>query len=1418
MNGSRLRTSIALASIWSSLFVLDAATAQTLDGEPAGERGGELPSFVHEVWTAEDGLPVNSINGLVQSRDGYVWAATFDGLVRFDGVRFTVFNTGNSSGLPSNRIVDIHEAPDGVLWLRSEQGYVVRLAGGRFTTIALDEEAPGNTGNRVYIDPQGRVWVGTAYGFGEIRGDRFEAVARETIADPVEALYRSVAGTLWIGAGRHVYAYADGVVRQITDPEAPLRWSIRALYEDPFGSLWIGTVGGAYRYRDGRIEDLGVPYSGVREFLTHSSGGPTWLTSGSGAYLVQNDRLTRVSEGYIGPVRQRLIQEDEEGRVWLAAGGELIVDGREVFRLTEPTPQGDERDVGIIALLRDHEGSIWLGTAANGLHRLKPSLFSVFSEPEGLSGRNVYGVVEDPSGDVWLGVWGSGVSRLRNGRATNFRSIQVGYSSLVLGLAADREGHLWLGGGAAVWRCDLPDLTDCEREITSGGTEVRAIFQDASGDIWAGTGGGLFRRHEGEWSLVTEVSTGADATVRIIIEAADGALWMGTSGSGVLRLEGAEVEAFTEEDGLPGNVIRALYQDASGWVWVGTEGRGLARIDAVTGDIVSFRAQDGLFDEGIHMIIEDDFGRLWMSTNRGIFWVSRDELLAFADGEVDSIRSTAYSERHGMRNREANGGFQQAGMKTADGRLWFPTQDGVVIVDPADLSRNAVPPSVVIERLVTSERSLDVGADTIELGASERDLQIDYTGLSFMAPENMRFRYMLEGYDPGWVDAGNRRIAFYTRVPPGDYTFRVIASNDDAVWNEQGAAVGVVIAPFFYESTPFRAGVALLALMAAVAGYRLRVRSLHARGRELEEVIAARTEELSQRENTLESQNAQLEAQAERLEELDRAKSRFFANVSHEFRTPLTLTIGPLEDLQAGLRGPIGDQASTEIDLALRNSRRLLRLVNQILDVAKLEARELRPRIREDDAAELARTLGDSFMPLAERKKIDFHVEVPDRTVCLFIDADLIEKSLANLLSNAFKFTPEGGAVRFTLEEIESDGVGPGRVELAVRDTGPGIESEALEDIFKRFYQVESTTEHGQPGTGIGLSLAKELVELHGGSIQVESTPGFGSTFTVLMRCGSAHLDPDWFQADGVERRPPAAAAVPPELTSEAPVGDIAERRAAVKQVDAPKSLDPEGDQTTILVVEDNDEVRAFVTRHLESRYRVLQATSGRDGLEAAAAELPDLIVSDVMMPGGMDGFALCAALKADPALDFIPVILLTARASDEAKLRGLQGGADDYVTKPFDFDLLEARIDNLVGSRRRLRERLRKETLLRPAAPEAQSADERFLAEVGAVVEAHLDDEDFDVDRLAEELGYSRSTLYRKLEGLTDESPAEIVHNARLDRAAQLIDGRAGNISEIAYAVGYKSVSHFSRRFRQRFGAPPSLWRGPSDDEAAAR
>jgi signal transduction histidine kinase/ligand-binding sensor domain-containing protein/DNA-binding response OmpR family regulator len=1374
----RSRWSLPFQSLVALAALSLAPNARAQAPQPAAQRAESPRPWVHESWTTKDGLPVNSVNAIVQDRAGYIWVATFDGLVRFDGLKFTVFNTANSENLPSNRIVGLKVGGDGSLWMSTEESHIVRFRDGHFTNLQFENGKPGAGLPRLVVDTTGGVWVGTPEGLWTVNDDRLVRVARGSLDASVTAIVRRRDGSVWVGterAGLFRVATDGAVTKVATNPTIESTY-ISELVEDPSGALWIGTIDGLWSLGDRlvRIKSR-VPMQKIGGFAYASATGELYVTSPAGAFRINGDSATLIRPG----------SSDEGMRVWTDGEAVWTIGFQQMYRNGRRVLTLPEHRIGT-AYLFDREGSLWLGTDSDGLHRLKQALFTTYSVDEGLSSSNVYATYVDHAGDVWIGTWGKGASRLdpAAGRAVRVAGKQA---MAVNSFYEDARGTIWVGtsnSDGGILRCLRPALL-CEPAAPHelGNRPVFALYGNGGNDFWAGTTGLVLHYDGTHWTTFPTAFNNREAAVRAFAKTRDGSLWMGTNGVGLLRYRDGKFTQITRANGLPSESIRSLYEDADGSLWIGTEGRGLARLDPrawadstskslAARRIVRIGTKDGLFDEVIHQILEDDNGRLWMNTNRGVFWVSRRELVAFADGKVSQVHSTAYTERDGLRNREGNGGVQPAGAKGRDGRLWFPTQDGVAVVDPRDVRRDVVAPRLVVEQVVAGGGAVRPQRDSIALQPNQRSLQVEYTALTFLEPTNVRFRYRLDPYDTAWVDVGNRRTAFYTKVPPGRYTFVVEASDAAGGWYEPGTRLAVRVLPQITETSAFRWGLLGAAGFLLFFGIRIRDARLRSRALHLEVVVAERTAALRDREHQLADRNAKLQS-------LDQAKTRFFSNVSHELRTPLTLTIGPLEDLRS--RSSNDAQAERWLDMALRNSRRLLRLVNQLLDVAKLEAGAMHLTPRSLDLAKFTRGLVGAFAAVAERKGVRLATTAPESLRGLF-DADAIEKILTNLLSNAIKFTPNGGVVDVAVSNVGAS------VKIVVKDTGPGIPGEHLDRVFERFYQVDESPSRSQPGTGIGLSLVRELVELHGGTITVESTSA-GTAFTTVIPFAASNGDTPVTDIPDV---PSLATAVTEEQSISGGEADDGERENV----------------PTMLVVDDSADLRGYVRDHFAAKFHVLEAADGVAGIELAREHLPDIVLSDVMMPRA-DGFELVRSLRQSSETEFLSIVLLTAQADDQRRLEGLEHGADDYIVKPFEMRELELRIRNLIESRRRLRERFSIGRATPPvAASNLSRADQEYVRRVRDAIQDHLADPEFGVSALASALAQDRSRLFRRVKELFDQSPSDLMRRMRIDAAEPLLAESSATVSEVAYAVGFNSVSYFCRCFQDVYGHTPAAYR----------
>jgi signal transduction histidine kinase/DNA-binding response OmpR family regulator len=654
--------------------------------------------------------------------------------------------------------------------------------------------------------------------------------------------------------------------------------------------------------------------------------------------------------------------------------------------------------------------------------------------------------------------------------------------------------------------------------------------------------------------------------------------------------------------------------------------------------------------------------------------------------------------------------------------------------------------------------------EEIVFKSSQNVFAIDYVALDFQQLKNNQYAYIMEGFDKDWNYVGKQRTASYTNLNPGTYTFKVKATNNDGVWNEKPAEIQVVVLPPWYR-TWWAFFLYAMMLVAAL-------------------VFLRRVIEMRER---FKSDLRLKEKEKEQIRELDKLKTNFFTNISHEFRTPLTLIISPLERFFAE-NPDLPEKQKSQFKLIHRNAKQLLKLINQLLDLSKLEAGKFTPEISQSDIVEFLEKITFSFKNLAEQKQIDLTFVTEPKQLMAFYDADILEKVVTNLLSNAFKYTPEKGKIEVSLEPTYQLDGQLDKVQILVKDTGSGISPQHISNIFNRFYQIQESTQPQIVGTGVGLALCKELILLHRGDISVASIPQEGSTFKVILPASASSFERSWIK----------------ETTKEIGIETLTVLKKTVPKNDK-SSINSE--KPIVLIAEDNEELREYIKEVLSDNFEVLEADNGKLAWEKALNYIPDLIISDWMMPE-LTGVEFCGLVKENVKTSHIPVIILTSKSNNESKIVGWEVGADDYITKPFNANLLEVRVKNLLEIRRKLRERFTQEVEIQPKEITLNTADEHFLERAIRTVEENIDNPAFDIQQLESELKMSNMQLYRKLKSLTNLSGNEFIRNIRLKRAVQLLETESYTVSEIAYKVGFNDPSYFTRIFKKEYGKSPSEMR----------
>jgi signal transduction histidine kinase/ligand-binding sensor domain-containing protein/CheY-like chemotaxis protein len=1187
------------AVLGAALLALPAAPGAALDPAKAPSQ------YSHDSWQMEQGLPQNTVYAVAQTPGGYLWLGTAEGLVRFDGVRFVVFDRRNTPQIPNNVISTLLADRAGRLWIGTDSG-LVRWQDGAFTAFP-DHEAP--LGSSIFT----------------ILEDR--------------------AGAIWLGTGeRGLVRFEGGRFRTLTTREGLSSNRVRALAEGADGSLWVGTEGGGLtRLHEGRADVVrehdGLPSDRVRSLLVDAHGALWVGTYDAGLTVRRDGRWQRLD---VGSPDVSCLHQDRDGNVWigLASDGLARVSGGRIARFRA---QDGLTDDNVWSLGEDVEGSLWIGTLAGGLNRLRDAKLTPFGVKEGLAGDQVRAVAEDRSGALWIGTEGGGLSRVEGGRVTLTLTRKDGLlSDRIYALAEDADGALWIGGigpGLNRWKDGrLGTFLATGNSLASG---VHALARDARGSLWLGTfREGVYRldvpagqtgpRLTGTLTPFTNAEGLPNNSVLSLLLGRDGGLWVGMRGGGLGRVKDGRITARTARDGLPSDFVYALHEDADGVLWIGTFGGGLARQE--NGRLFTFTTAHGLSEDVIYGMVEDTAGYFWLTSNHGIFRVSRAELNEVAAGRRSAVASVAYGLPDGMRSVECNSGGAPA-VRGRDGRLWFATVRGVISADPRRLPLNTTAPPVHIEDVVLDGRP-QRPAPGLDLPPGAQRFELHYTALSLRAPARVQFRYRMEGLDREWTDAGTRRVAYYNRIPPGSYSFQVVASNEDGVWNEQGARLALRVAPHYYETGWFYAALAAALGLAVVGGHRFRVRHLRARQEELMELVQARTVELRA------SETRALLAREEALR-ASQAKSAFLARMSHELRTPLNAILGFMQLMRQEPGRPPQDRE--RLDIVARSGEHLLRLINDVLSLAKIESGRLTLDEGPFDLAALLREAAALFRVPAERKELALVLEPhPPFPPHLRGDQGKLRQVLLNLLGNAVKFTAAGQVV---LRASWRDG----RARIEVQDTGPGVPPAEHAQLFEAFAQAEAGRRASE-GTGLGLAISQSFVRLMGGTLELLDPPGGGALFRVDV---------------------PLPEAAPAE---EEAAGD-----------EGPMVLAPDQPRYRVLVVDDSPENR-LVLRGLLSAMglEVREAADGLGGLDQWGAWRPDLVFMDMRMPD-MDGHQATREIRSREVRQGwrrTPVVALTASALDLDREALLAAGCDDVVVKPFRPSALWQALARHLGAR----------------------------------------------------------------------------------------------------------------------------------------
>lgn len=1055
-----------------------------------------VSQYKHFVWKTEQGLPQNSALDICQTRDGYLWIATQEGLARFDGARFVVFDKNNTPAFKSS-------------WV-----------------------------SRLLQDRTGRLWIGTRGGLLSWHNGNFMSYTAQNgvpINNIVLSLLEDQDGALWIGTrGDGLLCLRNGTVTKYTTRNGLSSNDVWSLLQDSTGVLWIGTAKGLDILRNGAVINYGaqirLPTTTVND-LVQDYNGAIWVGMQSyGLGCLRNGVFTcyTTRNGLAHNDVYRLLQ-DPMGTLWIGTGGGLnrLCQGDHAGNTitSYTTANGLSHDV-VISLLQDREGALWVGTEGGGINQFSSSIFTNYSTAGALSSNAALSLLQDRSsgsnkGAVWVGSQG-GLNRLQNGIITTYTTKDGLSDNAVESLLQEHDnkgegGVLWIGTrGGGLNRFDNGKFTTYTTQNGLLKNVVRALLQDRNSNssshtkqnsnaLWIGAyDGGLNFLCDGVFKSYTTKEGLSSNAIRALLQDREGALWIGTVGGGLNRFKDGIFTNYTTQNGMATNVIRCLLEDSSeaNTLWIGTQGGGLHRFK--DGKFIVFTVKDGLFDDTAFCILEDGLGWLWMTCNKGVYRVRKSDLSAFADGKIQKIPCESFGKADGMKSAECGGG-SPAGMKSMDGNLWFPTMAGVVAVDPRNLFSNPLPPPVMIEEIKADNILIDLSTAPT-LAASIEKLEFRYTATSLLFPERVKFKFLLEGYDKTWVDAGVRRVAYYTSLPRGrQYRFRVQACNNNGVWNEVGAAAMFYLTPYFWETWQFYSlcGVSIIAV--GYGAVRWRLRRIQALAKELERVVEQRTAELSNANIEI---RRQLEIQAEQareieeanvalqnknlvLEQVNREKNdsikeleSFSYTVAHDLRTPLR-AIGSfsqifLDDYSSRL----DSDGLRLLNTVTNNAEKMSILIDALLLVSRIGRQTLKPAMV--NMTQLVHSAVAEMNHDNALKDYTFEIEDLPEVYC---DAVLIKQVWSHLLSNAVKYSRNADERRITIGALGKEK----QMVYFIQDRGAGFDMRHINKLFQVFQRLHKEADF--EGTGVELTIVHRIISKHGGTIWAEAEVGKGSTF-----------------------------------------------------------------------------------------------------------------------------------------------------------------------------------------------------------------------------------------------------------------------------------------------------------------------------------
>jgi signal transduction histidine kinase/ligand-binding sensor domain-containing protein/CheY-like chemotaxis protein/AraC-like DNA-binding protein len=1359
----RLKTNLTFRFVWLLILlcgVIFMAKAQLTD-----------PKFTS--ITSMDGLSSNTVTAILKDRYGLMWFATDDGLNRFDGTDVIVYrhNKKDPASLKSSNISSLHQDRKGCIWVGTIEGGLHLYDRKKDSFISIPSP---HSITSIGSDATGKLWVGTTSGLINVDPDSHQISTFSSlpnIPDEIsKGLILSIAidrnQKIWIGCKNGLYKVDPSdkdkeyinFLQSLQDDAGSI--TVKSIIEDQEGNIWAGTYSGLFKLNpNGQI---------IKSYRYESGNQNSLSTNMVFAIAWENDR-----------------------HLWICTDAGLnILDTRNgnIRRYgPDARTQFSLNNKSVRNILIDNESICWLGTYKGGVNKYDKNLAifglkrSDVNDPYGLSSPFVTAFAQTKSGELFVGTDGGGLN-LYNRDTNLFKKFTInpknknaasGLAILTLEMVSDNE--LWIGtfqDGLFRFNPETGAYTQYVRGRDSSSLSNNEIFclkKDRSGKLWIGTNGGgvhrfdpvtkRFERYYNQSTPYAQRIIPLNGYIRDILPDRKGKIWIASHGTGIAVFDPVTRKSLLlnkQSSDLPSNVVSSILEDNKGNIWVGTFGEGMALYDVRSKKFIPYGEKEGLASNIVNKILEDAQGRIWLSTNQGI-----------SSFDVKNKKFTNYTSYNGIQDRTFVLG---SGIRASDNILFFGGIAGFNYIDTRSLPDSKRIPPIILKDLRIGNRSItpadsnfidaDISvAKTISLDYKQ-NFSVGYSALDYTNPKQVQYRHRLVGMQSEWNETNVNNIASYTNISPGEYTFEVQASRDGMNWSPQTTSIAVVVKPPFYL-TVYAYMLYFLAPLAIV--FIMRRRGIQKLQRQFKE--------------------QQKQAEAEQAKELDRQKIKFLTNLSHEFRTPISLILAPAENLLTKTKAT---ELNPSVVAIKRNAKRLLNLVDQLLDLKNMQQQEVELNLETKDIILYIKDTCEQFSDLSSRKGIAFKIESTVAQLYMDFDVDKLERILFNLLSNAFKFTPKGGAVKLEISQ-QTDQEGNLWLFISISDNGIGISEDKHDKIFERFFQDDTDLSVLNQGSGIGLSIVREFIQLHQGTITVKSQPGLGSCFVIRLPVSANAMIPASSGQSGSE---PGRI---PSFNSDT-------------MVSKKEKVDHE-DPSTVLIIEDNEEFRHYLKESLMPFYNVIEAGNGKEGWQKALSHHPELIVSDIAMPE-MDGITLSQKIKSDKRTKHIPIILLTASNGEQQQLEGLNSGANDYLTKPFNFEILNAKINNLILLNRLLKGVYSRHIKVSGQLPQMESSQEKLLKDMLSYIEDNLHTSQLSVENLSKHVGMSRGTLYSKVLEMSGQTPIEFIRSIKLEKAALLLENSDLSISQISYMTGFTAPNYFAKSFKAKFNMLPTEYK----------